>query len=43
MPFVYESMGFVDEGRHQGYGLRNGRYIDSISMARLHPNPPRIA
>jgi putative acetyltransferase len=39
---LYKSMGFVDEGRHKGFGLRDGRFIDSISMARLHPNPPRI-
>ena len=39
---LYMSMGFVDEGRHKGYGLRDGQYVDSISMGRLHPNPPRI-
>ena len=39
---LYRSLGFVEEGRHKGYGLRNGRYIDTLSMARLHPDPPRI-
>ncbi|UUZ65832.1 GNAT family N-acetyltransferase [Polaromonas sp. P1-6] len=40
---LYRSLGFVEEGRHKAYALKNGRYVDSISMARLHPNPPRIA
>ena len=39
---LYRSLGFVEEGRHRGYALKNGRYMDSLSMARLHPNPPRI-
>jgi putative acetyltransferase len=39
---LYESMGFVEEGRHKGFSLTNGRFLDSFSMARLHPNPPRI-
>jgi putative acetyltransferase len=39
---LYESMGFVEEGRHRNYALRDGRYVDSFSMARIHPNPPRI-
>jgi len=39
---LYESMGFVDEGRHKAFGLRDGVYVDSISMARIHPKPPRI-
>ncbi|MBP6899419.1 MAG: GNAT family N-acetyltransferase [Burkholderiaceae bacterium] len=37
---LYESLGFRHEGRHVGYALRDGRYVDSLSMARLHPNPP---
>jgi putative acetyltransferase len=40
---LYESMGFVEEGRHRGYALKDGRSVASFSMARLHPNPPRIA
>ena len=39
---LYRSLGFIEEGRHKAYALKNGRYVDSISMARLHPNPPRI-
>jgi L-phenylalanine/L-methionine N-acetyltransferase len=39
---LYRSLGFADEGRHKAYALKNGRYIDSISMARLHPNPPQL-
>lgn len=37
---LYESLGFRHEGRHVGYALRDGQYVDSLSMARLHPNPP---
>lgn len=37
---LYRSLGFVEEGRHGGYALKGGRYVDSLSMARLHPNPP---
>jgi L-phenylalanine/L-methionine N-acetyltransferase len=40
---LYQSMGFVEEGLHRAYSLKNGRYVDTFSMARLHPNPPRIA
>ncbi|OOG36522.1 GNAT family N-acetyltransferase [Polaromonas sp. A23] len=40
---LYRSLGFIEEGRHKAYALKNGRYVDSISMARLHPNPPGIA
>jgi L-phenylalanine/L-methionine N-acetyltransferase len=40
---LYRSMGFVEEGRHKAFGLKNGRYVDAFSMARLHPNPPSIA
>lgn len=38
---LYERHGFVQEGRHRGYALRSGQYVDVFSMARLHPNPPR--
>ncbi|MDT7834771.1 GNAT family N-acetyltransferase [Aquabacterium sp. OR-4] len=37
---LYESLGFRCEGRHIGYALRDGQYVDSLSMARLHPRPP---
>jgi len=36
------SLGFVEEGRHKAYALKGGCYVDSISMARLHPNPPQL-
>jgi putative acetyltransferase len=39
---LYQSMGFVEEGRHKAYSLKGGRYVDSFSMARLHPNPPSL-
>jgi putative acetyltransferase len=39
---LYRSMGFVEEGRHRAYALKSGRYVDSLSMARLHPDPPRL-
>lgn len=39
---LYKSMGFEQEGRHRGYSLKGGTYVDSFSMARLHPAPPRI-
>ncbi|MDH4390974.1 MAG: GNAT family N-acetyltransferase [Aquabacterium sp.] len=37
---LYQRHGFVQEGRHSGYALRDGQYVDVLSMARLHPNPP---
>ena len=40
---LYRSLGFALEGTHRGHALRGGVYVDSLSMARLHPNPPRIA
>lgn len=40
---LYRNLGFVEEGRHKGYALKGGRYVDSLSMARLHPNPPTLA
>ena len=39
---LYRKFGFTVEGTHRGYALRDGAYVDSLSMARLHPNPPRI-
>lgn len=39
---LYRSLGFVEEGRHRAYALKNGRYVDSLSMARLHPHPPQL-
>jgi putative acetyltransferase len=40
---LYRSVGFVEEGRHRGYVLRAGRYVDALTMARLHPDPPTLA
>lgn len=40
---LYRRFGFVQEGVHRGYALRDGAYADVISMARLHPSPPVIA
>ena len=40
---LYSSMGFEQEGRHRAYAIKDGRYIDALCMARLHPNPPRFA
>ncbi|HEU5295967.1 MAG TPA: GNAT family N-acetyltransferase [Burkholderiaceae bacterium] len=39
---LYRKFGFEHEGTHRAYALRDGRYVDTYSMARLHPNPPRI-
>jgi putative acetyltransferase len=39
---LYRSLGFLEEGRHRAYALKNGRYVDSLSMARLHPQPPTL-
>jgi putative acetyltransferase len=40
---LYRSLGFVEEGRHRAYAMKNGRYIDALFMARLHPQPPAWA
>lgn len=32
---LYESLGFVIEGRHRDYSFREGGYVDAIFMARL--------
>ena len=37
---LYRKFGFETEGRHRGYALRDGRYVDAFAMARLHPDPP---
>jgi len=39
---MYRRFGFVEEGRHRAYALKAGQYVDSLSMARLHPNPPQL-
>ena len=38
---LYQRHGFRQEGLHVGYALRAGVYVDVLSMARLHPAPPR--
>ena len=40
---LYRKFGFEVEGTFRGYALRDGVYVDALSMARLHPNPPSIA
>ena len=40
---LYRKFGFEIEGTAKAYALRDGVYVDAHSMARLHPNPPRIA
>lgn len=37
---LYERHGFEIEGRFRGHALRQGEYVDSFGMARLHPKPP---
>jgi len=40
---LYHKFGFEHEGTHRAYALRDGGYVDAHAMARLHPDPPRIA
>lgn len=37
---LYERCGFEHEGRMRGYAMRDGHYVDSLAMARMHPSPP---
>jgi putative acetyltransferase len=37
---LYRRHGFVIEGTHRGYALRDGQYVDAHAMARWHPSPP---
>jgi len=39
---LYRRFGFVLEGTHRAYALRDGAYADVHAMARLHPSPPRL-
>jgi L-phenylalanine/L-methionine N-acetyltransferase len=39
---LYRRFGFVHEGTHRAYAMRDGAYVDSLSMARLHPDPPTL-
>lgn len=36
---LYEQCGFEIEGTHRAYALREGRYADTYSMARIKPKP----
>jgi len=40
---LYRKFGFEVEGRLRAHALRDGVYVDSLAMGRLHPNPPRPA
>jgi len=40
---IYRRFGFVIEGRHRGWAMRDGHLVDAFSMARIHPAPPAIA
>jgi putative acetyltransferase len=39
---LYRRFGFEIEGTHRAYALRDGLYVDSHTMARLHPQPPTL-
>lgn len=39
---LYRRFGFVEEGVLRAYALRQGAYVDTLAMARLHPNPPTL-
>ena len=36
---LYKRFGFVEEGVHRCHAMRDGVYVDSLSMARLNPRP----
>jgi len=38
---LYKRFGFVQEGFHRCDAMRDGVYVDSLSMARLNPSPLR--
>jgi putative acetyltransferase len=39
---LYRKFGFEMEGTHRAFALRDGAYVDSYAMARLHPRPPQV-
>ncbi len=39
---LYERFGFEREGLFKAYAMRDGRYVDTVCMARLHPKPPTL-
>ncbi len=38
---LYRRFGFVEEGRHRAFALRDGEFVDALSMARMNPAPLR--
>ncbi len=36
---LYEGFGFVREGLHREFALRDGAFVDALAMARLRPLP----
>jgi len=39
---LYRKFGFEEEGCHRANALRDGVYVDTLLMARFHPNPPQL-
>jgi putative acetyltransferase len=39
---LYERFGFVMEGTHKSYALRDGRYADTFAMARVRAKNPGV-
>jgi L-phenylalanine/L-methionine N-acetyltransferase len=39
---LYRKFGFVAEGTHRAFAMRDGLYVDAVCMARLHPRPPAL-
>jgi putative acetyltransferase len=39
---LYRRHGFVVEGTHRAYALRDGVFVDAYAMARLHPRQPLL-
>jgi putative acetyltransferase len=37
---MYRKFGFEVEGTHRAFALREGQFVDSLAMARLHPRLP---
>jgi putative acetyltransferase len=39
---LYRKFGFDREGTLRAHALRDGRFVDSHLMARLHPRQPQV-
>jgi putative acetyltransferase len=39
---LYERFGFVAEGTHKAYALRDGAYADTLAMARIRAKKPGV-